>query len=550
MLEIRTTRGTSTSTMVTTTGTTRAIVTGSGWCAAESETADLFSLRSLWQAYIACRRRKRGSRDAQRYDQQLLDHLVTTQQALAARQWRPHHATWFITLRPKAREVHCAPFADRVVHHWLVPRLEAAFEPAFIYDSHSNRVGHGVHRAVDCLQRYLRQVSANGKRPAYYLQLDIANFFNTVNRRLLYRLIRNRLHQRVVSGHLAADEAQALLWLTTQILAQEPAEHAVYQGDPARRERVPPHKRLSAMPTAYGLAIGNLPSQLFANIYLNELDQFVKHQLRCRGYVRYVDDFVLVDTDPERLEQWRAQITAFLQTALGLALRDAGRLDSVYQGVDFLGYIIRPHYRLVRHRVLQHLHERLILDQRCLWHADQHGLTLDLRRTPREALRARLASYIGHGRHASAWRAFQRVFARHTWLHSLFFLRDGLQLQPRWQPPKVSGLRGQWRWFTQQWPEALVLVQTGHSVEVYDQQAVSLAECLRVPLDSRPRRPFRATLSRPLKQLRGLRRRLRHLHITHLFIAEEGYLPGGLKRRVLRLGWWPRQPLLPLFFPN
>ena len=550
MLEIRTTRGTSTSTMVTTTTGTRVTTTGSGWCAAESEIADLFSLRGLWQAYVACRRRKRGSRDAQRYDQQLLDHLVTTQQALAARQWRPHHATWFVTLRPKAREVHCAPFADRVVHHWLVPRLEAAFEPVFIYDSHSNRVGHGVHRAVDRLQTHLRRASANGKRLAYYLQLDIANFFNTVNRRHLYRLIRNRLHRRVMSGHLATEEAEALLWLTGQILAQEPAEHSIYQGDPARRERVPPHKRLSAMPKAYGLAIGNLPSQLFANIYLNELDQFIKHQLHCRGYVRYVDDFVLVDSNQDRLAQWREAIATFLGESLGLALRDAGRLDSVYQGVDFLGYIVRPHYRLVRHRVLHHLHERLIQNQRCLWRANHHGDTLDLRRAAREALRASLASYIGHARHASAWNLLRRVFDRHRWLYTLFFLHDGLRLQPRWQPPSATGLRGQWRWFVRQWPEALILVQTGHTVEVYDTQAVAVAEWLRLPLNRTPRRPFGATVSWHLKHLRPLRRRLRQLRITHLFIAEEGYLPGGLKRRVLRLAWWPRQPLLPLFFPT
>ena len=183
----------STSAMATTTGTTRATTTESGWCAAESEAAGAFSLRELWQAYVACRWRKRGTRDAQRYDQQLLVHLVDTRQALATRQWCPHPSTWFVTLRPKAQEVHCVPFTDRVVHHWLVPRLEATFEPAFSHDSHSNRVGHGVLHAVDRLQGHLRRASANGKRPAWYLQLDIANFFNTVDRRHLYRLIRHRL---------------------------------------------------------------------------------------------------------------------------------------------------------------------------------------------------------------------------------------------------------------------------------------------------------------------------------------------------------------------
>ena len=533
--------------MATTTGTTRATTTGSGWCAAESEAAGIFTLRDLWQAYEVCRRRKRGTRDAQRYDQRLLDHLVDTQRALASRQWRPRPSTWFVTLRPKAREVHCAPFADRVVHHWLVPRLEAIFAPVFIHDSHSNRAGHGVHYAVDRLQGHMRRASANGKRPAHYLQLDIANFFNTVDRRHLYRLIRHRLRQRVAASAMGAEQARAILWLTGRILAQEPARDAIYQGALGREERVPTHKRLSGTPDGFGLAIGNLPSQLFANIYLNELDQFVKHQLRCRGYVRYVDDFVLVHRHARQLAQWRTAIDGFLLESLGLELRDTGRLESVYQGTDFLGYIVRPRYRLVRRRVVQHLHERLDLAGQHLWRTDRHGVSLNLSQAPREALRATLASYLGHGRHAHAWRLFQRVFERHPWLRTLFILHDGLSLRPRWLPPAVSGLRGQWRWFAEQWPDAVVLLQTGHRFEVYDRQAQALARWLNAPLDLVPRCPFSATLSRPLKALRGLRSHLRREGIAHLFVAEEGHLAGGLKRRVLRLAWWPHRSRLPLW---
>ena len=528
--------------MATTTGTTRATTTGSGWCAAESEAAGIFSLRGLWQAYEACRRRKRGTRDAQRYDQELLDHLVDTQQALATGQWRPHPSMWFVTLRPKMREVHCAPFADRVVHHWLVPRLEAAFEPVFIHDSHSNRVGHGVHHAVERLQRHLCRASANGKRPAHYLQLDVANFFNSVDRRHLYRLIRERLRRVMRVGRMDPAEAEAMLWLTGRILAQDPAQAAIYQGAPERRERVPEHKRLSNMPDGFGLAIGNLPSQLFANIFLNELDQFVKHRLRCQGYVRYVDDFVLVHRDAGQLAHWRTEIKGFLEASLGLMLRDAGRLDSVYRGVDFLGYVVRPGYRLVRNRVIQHLEERLRAARQILWRNERNGCTLDLRREPRDRLRASLASYLGHGRHAAAWRLFQRVFQRHAWLRVLFTVHDSLRLQPRWLPPAVTSLRGQWRWFVREWPGLAVLVQTGHRFELYNDQARSLARWLTVALDPVPRQSFTATLSAPLTRLQGFRRALRQRGIAHLFLAEEGFLPGGLKRRVLRLAWWPEHP--------
>jgi hypothetical protein len=120
------------------------------------------------------------------------------------------------------------------------------------------------------------------------------------------------LQRCVQAGTIPDQEGRAMLWLTGRILAQAPAQDAIYKEAMERRERVPPHKRLSQCPPTQGLAIGNLPSQLFANVYLNELDQFIKHQLRCRGYVRYVDDFVLVHTDPTQLADWRERITTFL----------------------------------------------------------------------------------------------------------------------------------------------------------------------------------------------------------------------------------------------
>ena len=152
-----------------------------------------------------------------------------------------------------------------------------------------------------------------------------------------------------------------------------------------------------------------------------------------------------------------------------------------------------------------------------------------------------------HGHHAHAWRLFQRVFERHPWVRTLFTLHDGLSLRRRWLPPAVSGLRGQWRWFAEQWPDAVVLLQTGHRFEVYDRQAQALARWLNAPLDLVPRCPFSTTLSWPLKALRGLRCDLRRAGVAHLFVAEEGHLPGGLKRRVLRLAWWPHRSRLPLW---
>lgn len=144
-----------------------------------------FGFAPLYRAYLACRRGKRGTRKAQRYEMRLLDHLVETAQALQEESWRPSRAIRFVVTHPKPREILAAEFADRVVHHLLVPWLERHYEPVFIHDSFANRKGKGSHAAVDRLQAFTRAMPA-----AWYLQLDIGNFFNSINRRVLFGLLR------------------------------------------------------------------------------------------------------------------------------------------------------------------------------------------------------------------------------------------------------------------------------------------------------------------------------------------------------------------------
>lgn len=496
--------------MATTTGTTRATTTGSGWGAAETATREpIFTQGSLWPTWGACRKGKRSSRDAQRYDQHLLDHLVATKQALPAGKWCPRRSRWFVTSRPTAREVHCAEFGDRVVHHWLVPRLDALFVPVFIHDSHSNRAGHRLHYAVDRLQHDLRSATANGTRKAWVLQIDIGNFVNCIDRPPLYRLIEHRVHKDWRIRSVSPVEAQCLLCLTRRVFAQVPAQQFRYIGAPGREGRVPGHNRLSNVPRGLDLAINNLPSQLFANIYLNEMDQFIKHRLGVQGYVRYVDNFVLVGPHRERLLRCRTGIEKFIDNELGLRLRDAGRLAEAADGLDFLGYMIRPGYRLVRRRVIHSLQEKRRIFRKRLWRAQGSGLALNAPWREAQALRTCLDSYLGHFRHARTWRLTRRVLARNHWLPVLCRLLGGPRLQPLWQPPSVVGLKSQWFWFRKHFPEALVLLQVGREFEIFTNR----------PARKRPpaccRSPCRA----------------------HIFVAEQGYLPEGLKRCVLRLGW-------------
>ena len=289
-------------------------------CVAERErgsTAEPFGLRALWRAYKVCRKGKRAARDTQGYEARLVDKLVRSRDALASLRWRPSRTFSFVVSHPKAREIHASPFADRVVHHVITNRLARLYEPVFIHDSYANRAGKGTHAAVDRLQAFMRQASQGGARPAYALQLDIANFFNCIHRPTLFRLLQGRLQRDVRAGRLTStDEASHLQTLCRVLLEGDPTAGVRQRGPAGRFALVPPHKRLGAVGPTSGLPIGNLTSQFFANVYLNELDQFVKHQLKCRWYVRYVDDFVLLHADPAQLLAWREQIVAFLTERL------------------------------------------------------------------------------------------------------------------------------------------------------------------------------------------------------------------------------------------
>lgn len=241
---IRPTPGTSISMMATPTPTIRPIPTTFVSCVAEREPAgkgvvgagmtakkpaaiaasaaptkcetDPFDFAALWRAYRACRKGKRNTRETQRYEARLLDRLVSTRNALASFDWRPSRTLAFVVSQPKLREIHAATFADRVVHHLLVARLNRLYEPVFIHDSYANRLGKGTHAAVDRLQAFMRSATQSGQRPVYALQLDIANFFNSIHRPTLFRLLQRRLVRAVrrregALGAAAAAKRQAVI---------------------------------------------------------------------------------------------------------------------------------------------------------------------------------------------------------------------------------------------------------------------------------------------------------------------------------------------------
>ena len=300
-----------------------------------------FSFAELVEAYLDCRRTKRSSASALAFEINLERNLRSVYDDLASGRYAPGRSKCFVITRPKPREVWAAEFRDRIVHHLLYNRIGPRFERSFIADSCACIKGRGTLYAARHLEAKVRSVTQNWSRPAHYLKCDLANFFVSIDKRILLDLLLAKIHEP--------------FWreLTELVLMHDPREDFIYLGDPKMMERVPPHKRLMEQTAHLGLPIGNLSSQFFANVYLNELDQFVKHELRCRHYIRYVDDFVLLHESPQWLNEAHDAMEAFLPARLCARLNPKKTiLQPVVRGIDFVGQVIKPWHRTTRKRTL------------------------------------------------------------------------------------------------------------------------------------------------------------------------------------------------------
>lgn len=256
--------------------------------------------------------------------------------------YRPGQSVCFIITRPKPREVWAAEFRDRVVHHLLHNRIAPRFYRSFIADSCACIPGRGTLYAARRLESKIRSVTENWTRAAYYLKCDLANFFVAIDKQVLWGQITARVTEPWWQ------------WLAHTILFHDPRQDFDLRGSPGLLSLVPPHKRLTNQPAHLGLPIGNLSSQFFANIYLDALDQYAKHELRARHYIRYVDDFLLVHESAQWLNAALAGIEEFLPRVLHARLNPSKTiLQPVDRGVDFVGHVIKPWHTSARRRTVR-----------------------------------------------------------------------------------------------------------------------------------------------------------------------------------------------------
>ena len=302
---------------------------------------DGFSFEALVQAYFDCRRTKRNSPTSLAFEANLEHNLRTLYRELINGTYTPGQSICFVVTRPKPREVWAADFRDRIVHHLLYNHIGPRIEATFIADSCACIKGRGTLYAAQRLEQKARSITQNWQRPAYYLKCDLANFFVAINKSVLWEM----LQARIPSG-IWRDLAHLILW-------HDPRQHYRLRTPAALLDLVPPHKRLTAQPSHLGLPIGNLSSQFFANVYLDALDQRIKHHHRARHYIRYVDDFIILDTSAQRLNDILSDITEWLPAQLGANLNPRKTiLQPVHRGIDFVGQVIKPHHRTTRRRTL------------------------------------------------------------------------------------------------------------------------------------------------------------------------------------------------------
>jgi retron-type reverse transcriptase len=275
------------------------------------------------------------------FEQNLEHNLFVLFEELTAGSYQPGSSICFVITRPKPREVWAAEFRDRIVHHLLYNRISPRFYKSFIADSCACIPGRGTLYGAKRLESKIRSITQNWTRQASYLKLDLANFFVSIDKNILRELIARRVTE------------PWWMQLAEQILFHNPRQNFELRGDPDKIYLVPAHKRLANHPANLGLPIGNLSSQFFANIYLNELDQFIKHQLQARPYVRYVDDMILLHESPQGLNAAKWEIEEFLRDRLNARLNPTKTiLQPVDRGVDFVGQVIRPWNRTIRKRTV------------------------------------------------------------------------------------------------------------------------------------------------------------------------------------------------------
>ena len=299
----------------------------------------IYDLKNLILAHKKARKHKTKKKDVKEFEENLAYNLKLLHDELKTQTYFPKPPKTFILRDPKTRKISKSDYRDRVIHHALCNIIEPIFEKSFIYDSCANRKNKGTLFAIKRFNKFKRKVSRNGKLngwfnrnqiKGYCLKADIRHYFQEVNHEILLKLIRRKIQDEETLG------------LIKRTLAS---------GD----------RRANSI-FSKGMPLGNLTSQFFANVYLNELDYFVKQRLKAKYYLRYVDDFIILHKSKLQLKLWKEQIENFLYKNLNLELhKDKSKIINLSKGIDFVGFRNYYYFNLLRKRNIRNIINKLEL---------------------------------------------------------------------------------------------------------------------------------------------------------------------------------------------
>lgn len=329
----------------------------------------IIDAENLFLAWDEFKHDKRNRSDVLQFEKKLEQSIFSLNRDLRGKVYKHGPYTDFFIYDPKLRHIHKATVLDRIIHHAIFKILNGVFEPTFIATSFSCRISKGTHKGVSMVEKMIRRVSQNYTQPCYALKCDVKKFFDTVDHSILLSILQRKIKDADV------------MWLMEEIVESFVSEY-------------------SSLTIRRGLPIGNLTSQLFANVYMNEFDQFMKKELKVEYYARYTDDFVVISRDKKYLEQLLEPIKKCLQEKLQLELHPKKiSIEKYSHGVDFLGYVVLPHYRLMRKRTLK----RIVRNLRNKVVMYKQGLI------SKQSLHQTLQSYLGVLSHADTFHLSQNI---------------------------------------------------------------------------------------------------------------------------------------------
>lgn len=376
----------------------------------------------LHNAYEDTRKTKVGSIAHVEFEWDLEINLHSICTDIYHRRYSPGAARRFLCEDPVKREVFCSSFSHRIVCRLLYNYLRPVLEPTFIFDSFSCQIGKGTHLGRERFAHHIRSCSENYHHLAYVLDGDLSGYFMSIDRNILLEMVRKRIAKRMNDRNFLGERFGDILdtglvdYLTELIILRDPLENCRTMGPVSGFNDIPPQKLMINSPPGVGLAIGDITSQLFSNVYLDELDQYVKRVLKCRHYGRYVDDFYVVSRSKEELRAVKAQIDAFLKERLHLKLHPLKtRIFPAHLGVQFLGAVVLPFRAYARTRTVRKFRAKI------------YGMEHKYKRPDEKDLLHMLScinSYLGHLRHFNAYKLTRQVLSRSSLQKYFSFDKD------------------------------------------------------------------------------------------------------------------------------